>query len=66
MVRVFSCREKLANQMGSEAGRVCTLVITHALHLGWITNLHEILGAAQNEFTDLTKDDQLEFINLLS
>ena len=52
--------------MRANEDRKCVLVISHALILGWITNIHEILSAesADENDSDVTKENCLDFIQI--
>lgn len=46
--------------MAETKGNICTLIISHAITLQWVTNYHEIMSVNKNEFvydSELTMDD---------
>ena len=46
MIRLLKGQNSLIENLSQNDGkRKCVLVVSHALILGWITNIHEILSA---------------------
>ena len=64
MLRLFNAQNQLIEDLQKDDGKSkCVIVVSHALILGWITNIHEILSVGQSNKNDsyVTNEDYREF-----